>query len=1310
MMGIKFSKTILFFSCFILCQILAAKEGMTFFNSFDHMSVNGEKGAFPKCLKWNNPGLELRAFPGIRGKGNAVALSDKEALTYKSEGNLADGSGTVSFWFAPQEDLPEKYTHCYMTLPLKGGFLALQQSPAYKNKLILTFFIPRKNDVPAKTLVAYHDVPGTLKKGVWHKVDICWEGSTIRFYMDGALRRIRKNEHWLKKSPSVMNLPEGISLAIIKGKNITFNGQMTGKKVIAGYMTAYDEIAFYNRALTAEEVRKDYTKYFSDSFVKEVRNPFFVLSKSKVPVKVDGRIGNDEWKESVSFPLNRSKNPLEIINGITANCSLKYDEKNLYAAFSIPAVPTKKKCFVRDGAVYEDDCFELHLFDPVKNRQYQFIVNANGVLYDSRLSDAKPVLWNSQAQYASYIGKDFWSAELCIPLSDLGMPQKNSKWKINPAATFYHKGKNISNMFSSSKLGFSYIPAMADFVWGDAALSFALHDTSADASGVFSSSFSGENSIRAKAVIQSESEESALYPFDFNNRNWKISKKPGLHIFQVEAQKKGKKVFQYDFLYQVKRPVEFEYAFYPAEKKAVIKLSVYHTESNFVKLMKGRGIPARLSLVSAEGKVFSSKDILVKDFQSTHVLPLPVEKLVQGDYFYKVEFLPENYNFTAKNLFRVPDLTFMKEKRVMADHGVPAPWTPVKKKGGKSYEVWDRVYHFGEGPWPEQIISRGKKLFLLPPEIHTDKGGRFQWRDFREKETYPDKVLLTGKGENDLFTVSWDGELAFDGMYLLSWNITPKKDTVSINNLSLSWSSPSFMGKYVTNPVFRHWNGKNSMALRFDPFNEAEMLLWHSGDVHGLSWFCTSDANWVNFHQEKQIFLAKNKEKINVKINMISRNAVLEKGKKAQYKMTLVATPTRKRPEKFRSFYYETLTKATYGLTTGWGSYTATRMWADDTQFWTSNIPRDPAGYEKLIKNWWKKHKIKCFAYAMPTHLAEPEAEYDYFYPQSATLPGFFWRGTSKIDGKPYYTKPCCPGTIVGDLMLWRLEKMLTRLPELGGLYHDICVQRPCSNAAHGCGGVDAFGKSFTSVNGLHLRSYLMRVYKLTRKLNMEMMNHGHDKFNPIVHSFGDAWYPGEEILPSEIATDPAHFYCRGRSQEEYQFRFNSEVHGMGVNLLVRGYSPGMYPTQKPYKHLLTGEPYFRQYSTVAVLFDFIAKCTMNATDLQGKLWQIRNDLDLNHAQFIPYWREKLVTSASKEVYVSVYRWNKPSLYPVVFAAGNLSKKDAVLALNIDFKALGLDRTKVRFYDLWNDGKVMTLEELNSSLIRSPGFRLIGVK
>lgn len=1307
----KLRNFVLFLFSIFLCQFISAKEGMTFYNSFDRMSVNAEKGAFPKCLKWNNPGLELRAFPGIRGKGNSVALSDRESLTYECKGNLQGNCGTVSFWFAPQEDIPEKYTHCYMSLPLKGGFLALQQSPSYKNKLILTFFIPRKKDIPARTLVAYHDVPaGTLKKGIWHKVDICWDKEKISFYFDGALRRIKKSEHWLKKSPSVLLLSENTDLSVVEGKHISFNGQITGKKPVAGYLTAYDEIAFYNRSLTADEVRKDYAKYFSSSFAKEVRNPFFVLSRADVSVALDGKIVKDEWKDAVVFPLNKSKNPLEIVNSIHASCALKYDEKNLYAAFTVPRKPEKRKCTTKDGAVYEDDCFELHLFDPVKNKQYQFVVNSNGVLYDSRLSDPVPVKWNSKAECASFTGKDFWSAELCIPLADLGNPMKNAKWKMNAAASIYRSGKNEYNMFSSSILGFSYIPSMADFVWGSMTLPFALGETKVDESGLFSSSFSGAVGINGKAAITSESEEAALFPFDFNGRSWKISKKPGLHIFQTEAQYKGKKVFQYDFLYQVKRPVEFEYAFFPEEKNVHIKMSVYYTESSFVKQMKGQGIPAKVSFVSENGKVYASKNISVKDFQSSHVLSLPVEKLTEGNYYFRVEFLHEKYKFSVQNLFRVPDLSFLKEKPVMVDHTVPVPWEEIKKVGKKSYKIWDRVYHFGNGPWPVQITSRGKKLFHTSPEIRADRGGRFVWKDFKEKKSFPDKVYFSGKGENDLFAVNWTGELAFDGMYLLSWEITPKKDSVNIRNLSLTWSSPAFMGKYVTNPVFRSWRGKDEMALRFDPTNEAEMILWHSGDVHGISFFCTSDANWVNFHQEKQILLAKNKEKIDVKINVISREAELKKGKKAQYKMTLIATPARKRPEIFRSFYYETLTKATYGLTTGWGSYTATRLWADDTNFWTSNIPRDPAGYEKLIKNWWKKHKIKCFAYAMPTHLAEPEAEYDYFYPQNATLPGFFWRGTSKIDGKPYYTKPCCPGTAVGDLMLWRLEKMLTRLPELGGLYHDICVQRPCSNAAHGCGGVDVFGKSYTSVNGLHLRSYLMRVYKLTRKLNMKMMNHGHDKFNPVVHSFGDAWLPGEEILPSEIATDPGHFYCRSRSQEEYKFRFNSEVHGMGINLLVRGYSPGMYPTQKPYKHLLTGEPYFRQYTTPAVLFDFIAKCTMNTTDLQGKLWQIRNDLDFNHADFIPYWREKLVTSGSKEVYISLYRWKKPSPYPFVFAIGNLSKKDAVLDLRIDFNALKLDAAKVRFYDLWNDGKELTLPELNRSIIQSPGFRLIGVK
>lgn len=85
----------------IAAGLISAQEGLTFRNTFDRMSVNAEKGPRPACLNWQNPSLELRAFPGIRGQGNAVALSDTESLTYEMQDNLNPREGTVSFWFSP---------------------------------------------------------------------------------------------------------------------------------------------------------------------------------------------------------------------------------------------------------------------------------------------------------------------------------------------------------------------------------------------------------------------------------------------------------------------------------------------------------------------------------------------------------------------------------------------------------------------------------------------------------------------------------------------------------------------------------------------------------------------------------------------------------------------------------------------------------------------------------------------------------------------------------------------------------------------------------------------------------------------------------------------------------------------------------------------------------------------------------------------------------------------------------------------------------------------------------------------------------
>ncbi|NLZ63268.1 MAG: DUF4838 domain-containing protein [Lentisphaerae bacterium] len=77
----------------------------------------------------------------------------------------------------------------------------------------------------------------------------------------------------------------------------------------------------------------------------------------------------------------------------------------------------------RDAAVYSDSCVEV-LLNPSGDRKtyYQFIVNANGVLYDSHYQTPSygQKSWDSKAVVQTGRGEQSWNAKITIPLSDLG--------------------------------------------------------------------------------------------------------------------------------------------------------------------------------------------------------------------------------------------------------------------------------------------------------------------------------------------------------------------------------------------------------------------------------------------------------------------------------------------------------------------------------------------------------------------------------------------------------------------------------------------------------------------------------------------------------------------------------------------------------------------------------------------------------------------------------------------------------------------------------------------------------------------------
>jgi hypothetical protein len=106
----------------------------------------------------------------------------------------------------------------------------------------------------------------------------------------------------------------------------------------------------------------------------------------------------------------------------------------------------------RDGAVWNDDSVELFL-SPVYGKTFHFVTNSIGTLYDAEinLNDqtmqgfVRDATYNSRATVKSFVGNNYWSVEIAIPIKSLtSLPLIDSSWKIN-----FVRSNVVSNEVSS---------------------------------------------------------------------------------------------------------------------------------------------------------------------------------------------------------------------------------------------------------------------------------------------------------------------------------------------------------------------------------------------------------------------------------------------------------------------------------------------------------------------------------------------------------------------------------------------------------------------------------------------------------------------------------------------------------------------------------------------------------------------------------------------------------------------------------------------------------------------------------------------
>ena len=153
------------------------------------------------------------------------------------------------------------------------------------------------------------------------------------------------------------------------------------------------------------------------------------------PPVIDGKISSGEWNSPLTLD-----NFLEF--GTTNPAPLKTivrlvtDNHYLYIAARCEEPNMKwlkSKASVRDGATWADDSVEIFI-DAQRNRSsfYQFVVNANGVVYDAEGTNGK---WSPQEiRVESWKNENAWGFEMRIPFLAMGYGPQEVEMPNKPMA------------------------------------------------------------------------------------------------------------------------------------------------------------------------------------------------------------------------------------------------------------------------------------------------------------------------------------------------------------------------------------------------------------------------------------------------------------------------------------------------------------------------------------------------------------------------------------------------------------------------------------------------------------------------------------------------------------------------------------------------------------------------------------------------------------------------------------------------------------------------------------------------------------
>lgn len=164
-----------------------------------------------------------------------------------------------------------------------------------------------------------------------------------------------------------------------------------------------------------------------------------VCHKTDKKPKIDGKINEKLWVDPVIDMFGYDGT---ISKTDSTEFYFAYDDNYLYLASycyetDIKSILTNVK--EHDGAVYGDDCVGFILQpNPESDTMYLVYINSEGVVFDQKMTYNvagyydQDESWNCELEVKTDIGKNYWSAEYCLPLSQFGATiETGNTWGLN---------------------------------------------------------------------------------------------------------------------------------------------------------------------------------------------------------------------------------------------------------------------------------------------------------------------------------------------------------------------------------------------------------------------------------------------------------------------------------------------------------------------------------------------------------------------------------------------------------------------------------------------------------------------------------------------------------------------------------------------------------------------------------------------------------------------------------------------------------------------------------------------------------------